>query len=80
MNQIAVGIERHISARRLVVEPMDDGVAVTAQAREVAQVERYARITYVVWREVHDVVDDDGRRHGERYDIDAFHLCACLQL
>ena len=63
-HEVAVGIERHIGACRLVVEAVHDGMAVTTQAREVAQVKRYAWIMYVAWREVYDVVDDDGRRHA----------------
>ena len=43
-------------------------MAVTAQAREVAQVKRYARVVYVGRREVHDVVDDDGRRHATKLE------------
>ena len=47
-----------------MIEAMHDGMAVTAEACEVVKVERYARVIDVAWREMHDVVYDDGRRHA----------------
>ena len=62
--EVAVSVEAHVCAGRRLVEAVDDGMALAAQAREVAQVKRYARVADIGWREVDDVMDDHGWRHA----------------
>ncbi len=65
-DEVAVSVEAHVCASRRMVEAMDDGMALAAQACEVTQVKRYAWVTDVCGREVDDVMDYHGWRDSSK--------------